>query len=134
MSRKINQPFAIIVVSIVILFFSALNGLRFLKTVFFEKTLLDYHARPGTLYLAGTGAFWFIVGITLLWGLWSGRPWGRSITISMTLSYALWYWLDRLIFQSQDINWPFSIIATIILILLICLGMNLKTTIRYFRR
>ncbi len=134
MSTKSNRPIAIILESILVFVFTAWNGLRLGETIFFEKTLVDYHARPGPFYIAVTGGIWLLAGLALLWGLWSGKTWSQSITFVAALSYALWYWLDRLIFQSQDINWIFSLVTTFVLLALVGLGLNSHNSARYFRQ
>ncbi|MEA3349062.1 MAG: hypothetical protein U9Q82_00410 [Chloroflexota bacterium] len=67
------------------------------------------------LYLALTDAFWGLAGLALTWGLWTGRTWAWKGAQVAALGYALFYWLDKLVFASPEViqaRWPFCVGAT----------------------
>ena len=112
--------------------FSAWNALRLGEAIYTWKTLLEYGAYPS--YIALTGGIWLIVGLFLTWGLWRGRRWAWLATTLVTLSYAAWYWLDRLLLQKPHSNWPYALIATGILLLIVLLILLSRKTRRFFHR
>jgi hypothetical protein len=112
-----REPLPIRVKSLLVLllFFTLWNALRFGEALYFWKSLLEYEAHP--LYIAITGAVWFLIGSFLILRLWSGKAWAWLATVISVAGYVAWYWIDRLFVQKPHTNTPFALFSTIILIL-----------------
>jgi len=111
-----NRPFSIKLLAIYALLMAFWNGLRLMQGVIFWPSFQAYNLRPAPIYIVISGGFWMIIGLIDSWGLWERKVWSWSITVIITISYGLWYWSDRLIFQKPHANWPFALGATFILI------------------
>jgi hypothetical protein len=115
---------------ILLLFFTLWNMLRFGEALYFWKSLLEYGARP--MYIAITGAAWFLIGSFLLWRIWSKKSGAWLVTVIYVAAYAAWYWIDRLFVQKPHTNAPFALISTIILILISLLILFSRRTREFF--
>jgi hypothetical protein len=108
------------------------NGIR-LKTAFaFMGVLAEYSSPPLVIYLIFSASIWMIIGIVLLWGIFSRKSWGREAFIGNTLLQILIYILDRLILQKPHANWLFVIGILIIYLLIISLLIFNRKTRQYF--
>lgn len=100
-----------------VLGFTAWNALRLAASIAWRDTLDLYASRPGPLYIGATGAVWAVAGLFLLWGFWRGRRWTRPALLIASGLYAAWAWADRLFVQALvRANWPFALLATMVLL------------------
>jgi hypothetical protein len=111
---------------------AAWSCLRLCEAAFFWKVLEEYNASP--LYIAISGGFWLIASIFLALGIWLRKTRNWVWSIVFLISYASWYWVDRLIVQLPNSNWPFSLAVTVLLAG-ICSFILLSTKTRaYFKK
>jgi hypothetical protein len=112
-----------------VLFITGLNWLRFILAISRWQFLSSL---PGVspLYIVLTGLIWGIVGLPLFWSLWRGLSWAPRLVQAIMLTYAAYYWLDkvflaeRLALSPQEsvsaflpLNWPFTITITALIFL-----------------
>ena len=126
------HPFGITFLAVFVICAAAWNGLRLGEAIFFWKTFAGYGAYP--LYILLSGGFWLIAGLLLLWGLWQGKTWGWLAAIGCAAGYTIWYWVDRLVLQQPHANWPFALVANIVLLLLFLIPLCLSNTRLFFQR
>jgi hypothetical protein len=102
--------------------------LRLLAALRWWDVLNEFGASLSPLYLSITGIGWAVMGIVLLYGLFSGKPW---IRLAIPISIFLWlmgYWIERLAFQSPRANLPFAFIASLLLfVVTLVSALNRKT-------
>ena len=113
MPRK--RPFGVTLLLWLVLSLSAWGVVRLLAALRWWDVLNEFGANLSPLYLSITGAGWAVVGIVLLWGLFSGKPW---IRLAIPISIFLWltgYWVERMFFESPRANLPFALMASILL-------------------
>jgi hypothetical protein len=109
------------------------NGLRCAEALVFWKTLQAYGAHPGPLYVAVSGAFWFVGGMALTIGVWQRKAWAWYATLGAAAGYPVWVWADRLFLQQPHANWPFGLAATLVCMLSVIIIMLTPKTKKYFR-
>jgi hypothetical protein len=129
---RISPPIRISILAICLLWFTGLNGLRLGEAIYFWKTLEEYRLSP--FYISLSGGLWLIIGLMLVWGLWQRKAWGRIAVICGTAGYTFWYWFDRLVLQEPQANWPISLIANIILLLMIIYILFSRKTRLFYKR
>lgn len=107
-------------VLVLILLVGALDGfLRLQAAVYAWKVLTDIGIDPGPLYLAVTGGVWGLVLLAAAVGLFFRQRWAPRFTRVTVVVLALAYWIDRLAFSHSadtQVNWPFTLAATLILL------------------
>jgi hypothetical protein len=131
--NKINRPFRITLLGMISLFFSLWNILRLIQTIIFWNTLDKYAGRP--LDIAISGGMWSLVGLILCFGLWRGEFWSWYLTFGTALGFEFYYWLDRLKFQGEHTNWPFSLVTSVIfLVIIMVILFSSRTTKFIFKR
>ena len=114
MPRK--RPFGVTLLLWLVLSLSAWGAVRWLAALRWWDLLLEFEARLSPVALSITGAAWVLIGIALLWALFSGKRW---IRVAIPLSICLWlveYWIERVFFQSSRPNLPFAILASLLLL------------------
>jgi hypothetical protein len=128
--RRKTRPSRVTVLAVLSFCFTLWNAVRLGEDIFFWKILLEYGTHP--LYIALSGGVWLIAGLFLTWGLWYGKKWAWLAAVIITLCYASWYWIDRLLLQRPHSNWLFSLIATGALLFIIFSILLSRRTKRFF--
>jgi hypothetical protein len=123
------RPLGVTLLALGVLIIAGLNLVRFILAISRWQFLSDL---PGVspLYLALTGLIWGVVGIPLFWSLWRGLSLAPRLMQAVLLTYAAYYWLDRIFLEERMIpnpqeslsaflplNWPFTITITVLLML-----------------
>lgn len=117
MKHRQPVPLRITLLLCLVLITTAWNVVRLWTSIAWRVPLETYARYPGPLYVGLTGIAWAAAGLTVLWAIWRRRHWSTQALIAAALAYAAWVWLDRLVVQSQRAaNWPFALIATIVLL------------------
>jgi hypothetical protein len=121
-----QRPFSVTLLVLIVLTIAGLSMTRFILTIRQWEFLAGW---PGVspLYMALSGFIWALVCIPVIWGLWQGYPWAARLTKAVALTYAMYYWLDRLFIAYHfgtgtvergryllPTNWPFAVGITII--------------------
>ena len=127
-----RRPFGVTLLLWLVLSLSAWGAIRLLGTLRWWSVLSEFGARLSPLFLSITGTIWVLVGLALLWGLFTGKPWSRlGIPVAIFL-WAMEYWAERLFFQSPRANIPFALIATVLLFVLTYISAANQKTKRFF--
>ena len=113
-----HRPITVTILALLVLSIPVMNLIRFGAALRYWDTLTNLAVSPGPLYIALTGLFWSIVGMGLFWSLWIGHPKSRTATLVMVPLYLIYFWTDRLFFQTKvpRENTPFVLVATILVV------------------
>ena len=132
MFRK--RPFGVTLLLWLVLSLSAWGLVRLLAALRWWNVLYEFEARLSPLVLSVTGVIWLIVGGVLLWGLFSGRLW---MYLAIPIAIAVWlieYWIERLFFESPRANFPFALIASLLLFIVTLISAFNRSTKEFFIR
>ena len=132
MFRK--RPFGVTLLLWLVLSLSAWGLVRLLAALRWWNVLYEFEARLSPLVLSITGVIWLIVGGVLLWGLFSGRLW---MYLAIPIAIAVWlieYWIERLFFESPRANFPFALIASLLLFIVTLISAFNRSTKEFFIR
>jgi hypothetical protein len=132
MLRK--RPFGVTLLLWLVLSLSAWGVLRLLAALRWWDVLNEFGASLSPLYLSISGIGWAVVGVVLLYGLFSGRPWTR---LAIPISIILWlmgYWVERLAFESPRANLPFAFIASVLLLAVTLVSALNRNTKKFLMR
>ena len=126
MSQK--RPFSVTLLLWLVLSLSAWGVVRLLGALRWWKVLNEFGARLSPVYLSTTGVAWIVVGIVLLWSLFSGKAWARLAIPASIFVWIIEYWIERMFFESPRANFFFALIASILLsIVTFAIASNQKT-------
>lgn len=121
------RPFGVTLLALGVLSITGLNWVRFVLAISRWQFL---GSLPGVspLYIALTGLVWGVVGILLFWSLWRGLSWAPRLMQAVLLTYAAYYWLDKIFLVERNalnnqgslsaflpLNWPFTVTMTVLL-------------------
>lgn len=112
----LKRPFLVTLLAISVLSLTIWNIVRFGTAIAHWPVLAEFASPPGPLYIALTGFFWTLAGVALTLGLWFGWSWARQAAGPAGAAYVLYYWLDRILYQSNfpRPNWSCSAVISLL--------------------
>jgi len=114
-----RRPLSVTLLAVGVLILAGINLLRFaisLQQRAFLSSLLPLEP----LYLTISGLVWALLGLLLVWGLWSGRGWAVRATQVAVLVYSTYFWLDRIFLaQGAGRNWPFALAVNLSVLVIV---------------
>ena len=133
---KPERPFLVTLLAESVLILSAYHMVRFGTALTQWNLLADLAPLPGPLYIAVTGLFWTLILLAVALNLWFGWMWVSLTTQIAILLYGIYYWFDRLVFQSAQprMNWLFSLVVLILYLFFTALALGLPGSRKFFHR
>ena len=129
-----RRPFGVTLLLWLVLSLSAWGAVRLIAARRWWDVLNEFEARLSPLYLSITGLGWLIVGMVLLWALFSGKVWPRLAIPVSIIVWLLGYWIERIFFESPRANLPFALIGSILLLVLTFISaFNRRTKVFFIR-
>jgi hypothetical protein len=123
-----KRPFSVTLLLWLVLCLSAWGAVRLFAALHLWDTLSEFGARLSPLYLSITGAGWAVVGIVLLWGLFSAKRWARLAVPASIFLWLMEYWMERIFFESSRENLLFALMVSILLLaVVLIIALNRKT-------
>lgn len=114
-----SRPTSVTLLAVGVIIIAVLSLLRLVLALRYWD-YLDGLTRVPPLYLVLSGLFWALAGVPLAFGLLRRRAWAPNLMRALTLSYALYFWLDQVFLQEHPLahaeggarlllpgNWPF---------------------------
>lgn len=126
MKERPKRPFFVTCLALVVLIIAALHLVR-LTQVISEWKFLSELPNVSPAYLAASGLAWVLLGLLLAWGLWRGSGWAPLAARFLSLTYALYRWIERLImarFGDPQSDWPFALAVTLVSLFIIYWGLS----------
>lgn len=117
-----------------VLFLTAWNALRLFTAIAWRNVLIEYAATPPPWVTGLVGAVWLIVGCLVLWSIWWRKDWAGNLLLAAAIGYSVWYWVERLVWQTPRPNWLFAIALNLLLILFILFVRRALTRETYERK
>ena len=113
-TASLKRPFSVTLLIIEVLIITGLNGFRCLAAFRYWDFLSSIKMSVSPVYLALSGAFWFLIGSVLIWVLWRGKPGAPKALRALTVFYGLYYWVDRwlLMISITRERWLFALLMT----------------------
>ena len=127
-----KRPFSVTILLWLVLSLTAWSVLRLYSAIQWWGTLFEFASLPGPWYIAISGSIWLMVSALLLWGMWQAKAWTRYALIGAGAGFSVWYWSDRLFFQVSSANWPFMLIGTALLLILVMICVAHPRTKSFF--
>jgi len=132
MFRK--RPFGVTLLLWLVLSLSAWGAVRLIAALRFWSMLNEFEARLSPLYLIITGTGWAAIGVVLLWGLFSGKLWTPRANLASIALWIVQYWIERIFFQAPRANVSFTLIATVLLLIVTLISAFNRKTKEFFIR
>jgi hypothetical protein len=129
-----KRPFSVTILLWLVLSLTAWSGLRLYSAIQWWSTLSEFTSPPGPLYIAVSGGIWLAASILLLWGMWQAKAWIRYALLGAGAALIIWYWCDRLLLQRFSGNWPFALLSTILLLIVLSVCMVVPSTKTFFSK
>lgn len=129
-----KRPFSVTILLWLVLSLTVWSGLRLASAILWWGTLLEFASPPGPLYIALSGAVWLGAGIGLFWGMWQAKPWIQIALLGVAAGLSVWYWCDRLLLQTPRENWPFALLATVLVLIVLSVCVYLPGTKTFFTK
>jgi hypothetical protein len=114
-----KRPFRVTLLALLVLFLTVWNAIRVWTALEWRDVLNEFSSQPTSTITAASGALWTVIGIFVLWSIWQQKAWTAKLLPGAAAGYTVWYWSERLIWQSPHPNWPFAVIVNLALIIFI---------------
>jgi hypothetical protein len=114
-----KRPFRVTLLASLVLFLTVWNAIRVWTALEWRDVLNEFSSQPASTITAVSGASWTVIGIFVLWSIWQKKAWTTKLLLGAAAGYTVWYWSERLIWQSPHPNWPFAVIVNLALIIFI---------------
>ncbi|HKJ28048.1 MAG TPA: hypothetical protein VJ965_10445 [Anaerolineales bacterium] len=117
-----NRPWLIVLLAVMLVLFTAFQFVRFGEAVAWWSFLAGLPMRVPPLYLALTGLGWGVFGGVAVWQLWLGKPAAKCTIRILSVTYALYYWVEQLLLMTNPLrntNWRFDAVVSVFLVLFI---------------
>jgi len=111
-SLPLPGPVRVLIVLAALL--AAWGATRVSAAAIFWNVLRQYPMHGGPLYPACSGAFWLLGALWAIWSLLTRRRRAWQLAAGVLGGYVVWYWLDRLLWQSPRPNWPFALVLSLV--------------------
>lgn len=114
-----KRPIAVTLTFGMVLTIAIWNAIKAWTYLSWRSTLEEFTPRFPPILGVLSGVIWFIIGLSLAWGLWQMKPWSAKGLQAGAAGYLLWYWIERLAWQAPHPNFPYVIALDIAIIILI---------------
>ena len=111
-----KQPFRVTLLLWLVLTLTTWNFIRFWTALEWREVLNEFSSQPTSTVLTASGAVWMVTGIFILWSIWQRKAWAAKLLLGASAGYTVWYWSERIIWQSPHPNWPFAVIVNLVLL------------------
>jgi hypothetical protein len=108
-----RQPFRVTLLYWLVLILSAWNGLRLWTALAWWDVLTEFRASQPPILTALSGGVWMLAGLLLAWSIWQKKAWAANLLVGVAAAYSVWYWIERLVWQSPHPNWLFAVIVNL---------------------
>jgi hypothetical protein len=122
-----KRPFRVTLLALLVLFLTVWNAIRVWTALEWRDVLNEFSSQPTSTITAASGALWTVIGIFVLWSIWQQKAWTAKLLPGAAAGYTVWYWSERLIWQSPHPNWPFAVIVNLALIIFILFCIKSKS-------
>ena len=111
-----KQPFRVTLLLWLVLTLTTWNFIRFWTALEWREVLNEFSSQPTSTVITASGAVWMVTGIFILWSIWQRKAWAAKLLLGASAGYTVWYWSERIIWQSPHPNWPFAVIVNLVLL------------------
>ena len=111
-----KQPFRVTLLLWLVLTLTTWNFIRFWTALAWREVLNEFSSQPTSAVITASGAVWMVTGIFISWSIWQRKAWAAKLLLGASAGYTVWYWSERLIWQSPHPNWPFAVIVNLVLL------------------
>lgn len=106
-------PFRVTLTLWMVLLIAIWNGIRVWTALSWQAVLTEFHAQPAPWVTAVSGSVWMLLGLWIIWGIWQAKAWAGKLLLVAAISYTVWYWSERFIWQAPHPNWVFAVILNL---------------------
>lgn len=115
--QTLKRPWPVTLLVIVILILTLVHWARFIQAWRSRAFLAALPLTVSPLYLAWEGFVWGLVGLSLIWGLWTGKPWARTAALLSGALFALQQWVELFWLAAPEVlatRWLIALILTVL--------------------
>jgi len=142
----ISRPGLVTILALGVLIITILNLLRLVLSIT-NWDFLNSWPEVSPWYMVLTGLVWSLTGSLVFWGLWTAKKWAPKLMVAVSLTYALYYWLDHIFLMNHPtggvagtqrillpVNWRFAAGVTVFCLVYIAWTLNRSRVKAYFNQ
>ena len=128
----IKRPYSVTFLLLFVFFYTIWNIFRLYASILYWNVMLEYNAYPGPIYHSTFSATWIILGLASIIWIIKKKTWVISVLRILSVLYAGWYWLDRLLFRHTLLSIWIPLLVSMISLALFLFLLHTKKTKNYF--
>jgi hypothetical protein len=135
--QKQPRPWSITLLSILIFAISLFHLLKLSQAIILWNILTSLPITISPAYLAGVGLLWGGSGLILTWGLWTGKPWSRIVSMILAGVFTAAFWIDLIWISEPEIlqsRWPINLVFTVLGLAFVIITVSTASSRKFFYR
>ena len=114
-----KHPFRVTLLLGLVLILTAWNAIRLWTVIAWFNVLNEFSAYSISVISAVSSMIWMTAGLILFWSIWQKKAWTANLLLGTSAGYSVWYWSERLLWQTPHPNWLFAVIVNLVLMVFI---------------
>lgn len=114
-----NRPISVTLTLIVVLILTTWNLIKAWTALAWQNVLTEFEISLMPEIMAVVSIMWVLVGLVLFWGMLQKKVWSKKMLVGTAISYTVWFWSERIIWQNSQTNTIFVVSVNIILLIII---------------
>jgi hypothetical protein len=114
-----NRPVSVTLTMWLVLILSIWNLIKVWTSLAWRDVLVEFSVKAMPEIIAVISIIWAITGFILIWGMLQKRAWSKKVLVGTALSYTVWFWSERFIWQNPQTNTGFTILINLVIVIII---------------
>ncbi|MBL8100875.1 MAG: hypothetical protein JNK81_16955 [Anaerolineales bacterium] len=114
-----NRPISVTLTLIVVLILTIWNLIKAWTALAWRNVLNEFSVSLMPEITAVVSIIWVVIGLVLMWGILQKKVWSKKMLVGTAISYMVWFWSERIIWQNSQTNTVFAVSVNIIFLIII---------------
>lgn len=114
-----NRPISVTLTLITVLILTTWNLIKAWTALAWQSVLSEFFESLIPEITAVISIIWVLIGLVLMWGILQKKVWSKKMLAGTAISYTVWFWSERFIWQNSQTNTKFAVSVSIILLIII---------------
>lgn len=114
-----NRPISVTLTLWLVLILTIWNLIKTWTALAWRNILNEFSVSLMPEITAVISIIWVIIGLVLMWAMMQQKVWSKKMLVGTAISYTVWFWSERIIWQNSQTNTVFVVSVNIILLIII---------------
>jgi hypothetical protein len=114
-----SRPISVTLTLVMVLILSIWNLIKTWTALAWQNVLTEFSVSLMPEIVAVVSIMWILVSLILFLGILQKKVWSKKVLVGTALSYTVWFWSERLIWQNPKTNTVFTILINLVILIII---------------